>query len=524
MQYHFDEFVLDTDRFVLSQQGSSIHAEPQVIELIRYLLERRGRLVSRDELNREIWKGRVVSDAALSTRIKLARQALGDDGRRQKYIRTVHKKGFVFNTAVEVAGDPASGSVEASAAAALEMPIRQVQSPAKPSLAVTGFVDQAQAPVRSLVCEGITEDIVTTLSRISKLVVLAYPAPAGADGSAADNPRRLEAMAVDYRLEGSVLCEDERLRISARLIETASGRHVWAQRYDRQFGSLFELQDDITREVVSALQVELTEGDQALLAARGTANVEAWKLTFEGQAEVFEHRQDSVRRGLQLLQRALALDPDYVLALSALATGHWKESLNQGWSRSREDSLQQAIEASDRALRIDPLNPNTLAVRGLIRISQRRFEDALECAETAIYHAANEAHSIALACISLRALCRPEQSIAHMQRAMRLCPLYPAWYPYGNAICYWILQQYERALAAIEEAIRIDPGLSLNYMALAMIRAETGRPAAARAAIECLLGIDPEFRYGAFADGIPFRDAAVEARRRGAVLSAGLPE
>jgi TolB-like protein len=522
MQYHFDEFILDTDQFVLSQQGSPIHAEPQVIELIRYLLEHRGRLVSREEINREIWRGRIVSDSALSTRIKLARQALGDDGRRQKYIRTIHKKGFVFNTEVKVASGLENGPGETSVVA--DISNRPTGRQVKPSLAVTQFVDQTHELGQSIVSQGITEDIVTTLSRISKLVVLTYPMPVGDDANPPDNPRLLEAMAVDYRLEGSVLCEGELLRISVRLIEVASGQHVWAQRYDRKFRSLFELQDDITREVVSALQVELTEGDQALLASRGTANIEAWKMTFEGQAAVLEHRQDSVRRGLQLLERALALDPDYILAWSALATAHWKESLNQGWSPSREASLQQAIEASDRALQLDPLNANTLAVRSLIRVSQRRFDDALECAEQAIYHARSEAHTIAIASISLRALCRPEQAIVHTQKAMQLCPVYPAWYPYGIAICYWMMKQYEQALAAVEEAIRIDPGLSLNHMVLAMIRVETGQVEEARTAIRSLLAIDPDFRFSAFAAGIPFLDENIEARRRNAVLSAGLPE
>jgi TolB-like protein/Flp pilus assembly protein TadD len=401
---------------------------------------------------------------------------------------------------------------------------RQAGRHAKPSLAVTQFVDQTHELGKSTISEGITEDIVTTLSRISKLVVLAYPMAVEDDNKPTDNPRLQEAMAVDYRLEGSLLCEGERLRISVRLIEAASGQHVWAQRYDRKFGSLFELQDDITREVVSALQVELTEGDQALLASRGTANIEAWKMTFEGHAAVLDHRQDSVRRGLQLLESALALDPEYVLAWSALATAHWKESLNQGWSPSREGSLQQAIEASDRALQLDSLNAGTLAVRSLIRVSQRRFDDALECAEQAIYHARSEANTIAIASISLRALCMPEQAIAHTKKAMQLCPVYPAWYPYGVATCYWMMKQYEQALVAVEEAIRIDPGFSLSFMVLAMILVETGQVDEARTAIRSLLAIDPDFRFSAFAAGVPFLDEAVEARRRDAVLSAGLPE
>ena len=221
---------------------------------------------------------------------------------------------------------------------------------------------------------------------------------------------------------------------------------------------------------------------------------------------MLEHRQDSVRRGLQLLETALALDENYVLAWSALATAHWKESLNLGWGLSPEDSLQKAIDASDHGLQLEPLNASALAVRGLILISLRRFDDALECAEKAIYHANSEAHTLAIASLVLRSCGEPEQSLAQMQKAMRLCPQYPAWYPYSNAICYWMQQRYDPALSAIEESIRIDSGLSLNFMVLAMICAETGQPQAARDAITSLLNIEPDFRIGAFSKGVPFRD------------------
>lgn len=513
MQYRFDHFVLDTEQFLLLQHDQSLPAEPQVIELIRYLLQNHGRMVSRDELNREIWHGRVVSDAALSTRIKLARKALGDDGRQQKYIRTVHKKGFVFNSDVAVISDDSS--------TAASLPANQSTDAARrPALAITSFVDQSSESGASLISEGISDDIITTLARISKLEVLNLAATSGAD---ADNLRQVKPPRIDYRLEGSLLCEGERLRISVRLVEVSSDRYVWAQRYDRKFRSLFELQDDISREVVSALQVELTDGEQALLASRGTDNIEAWKLTFEGQAAVLEHRQDRAHQGRRLLEQAIALDENYALAWSALATAHWKESLNETWSRSREESAQLAFEACDRALQIDPNHANAMAIRGLMLNSQRRFDEALESARHAIQHARGEAHTLALASLVLRSYGETEASILHMQKAMRLCPLYPAWYAYSNAICYWMTRDYEPALACIEEAIRIDPELSLNFLVLAMIRAETDQLALAKDAVKRLLEIDPDFRLDVFSDGSPFRDAAVEARRQRAMLNAGLP-
>ena len=227
-------------------------------------------------------------------------------------------------------------------------------------------------------------------------------------------------------------------------------------------------------------------------------------------------------QGLRLLEQAVALDEHYVLAWSALAVAHWKESLNPGWSRSSPDSLHKAQAASERSLQLDPQNANALAVRGLVLMSSRRFDDAQQSAENAIFHARSEAHTLAIASLVLRSCGEPDQSLAQMYKAMRLCPIYPAWYPYSNAICYWMQRRYDAARSSIDEAIRIDDGLSLNYLVLAMICAETDRLEEARAAVARLLQIEPDFNLSVFARGLPFRSPAVEARRKSALKTAGL--
>jgi adenylate cyclase len=308
------------------------------------------------------------------------------------------------------------------------------------------------------------------------------------------------------------------------LVDAQTGQHLWAQRYDRLNRELFELQDEVTKEVVSALQVELTEGDQALLLSRGTDVIEAWQLTFQGQTAILEHHQDSVRRGLKQLQQAVRLDENYALAWSALAVAHWKESLNEGWSDSREASLKLAVEASDRALALEPKNAAILAMRSLVLVSYQKFEEALELAKQALHYANSEANSIALAGITLRACCEPEQSIAHTRKAMELCPIYPAWYPYGIAVCYWMLGELERAIEFAEEAIEIDPGLSVIYFVLAMIHAESGQDQKAHDAVRSLLKIDHKFSSLAYTQGMPFSDPALQTRRELALKKAGMPE
>ena len=527
MLYSFDQFVLDTRRFELSENGNAIHAEPQVIELLTFFVRNSDRLITRDELIESVWKGRVVSDSAISGRIKVARKILGDNGREQKYIRTIHKKGFSF-VAHPQAQDTASVNPEVGEDPISDLHLdtginRRGQNP-KPSLGVLKFTNLSEDIERDFFADGLTEDLITTLSKISKLIVVAHPEPLQTGNNAVNAARAGVELDVRYILYGSVRNDGKRLRISVHLVETISGQYLWTQRYDCLNREIFDLQDEVTKAVVSALQVELTEGDQALLLSRGTENIEAWQLTFEGQAAVLEHHQDRVRRGLQQLERAVSLDKNYALAWSALGVAHWKESLNEGWSDSRKTSLQLSVEASDRALALEPKNAAILAMRSLILVSQRNFDKALELAKQALYYANSEANTIALAGITLRACCQPELSIMHTRKAMELSPIYPAWYPYGISICYWMLGELDLAIELGLEALEIDPGLSVTYFALAMIYAESGQIQKAQDAVKSLLLIDPNFSSRALMQGMPFSDPTIAARRESALKKAGMPE
>jgi TolB-like protein/DNA-binding winged helix-turn-helix (wHTH) protein len=525
--YTFDQFILDTSRFELSENGNAIPAEPQVIELLTFFVRNSDRLITRDELIESVWKGRVVSDSAISGCIKITRKILGDNGRQQKYIRTIHKKGFSFvahaqakdtvSVKTKVGPDPASHVF-------LETGVNRRNRDPRPSIGVLKFASLSEGAGKDYFADGLTEDLITTLSKISKLIVVTHPESLQSDNNVVNAARAGVELDVRYILYGSVRNDGKRLRISVYLVETRSGQYLWAQRYDCLNKEIFELQDEVTKAVVSALQVELTEGDQALLLSRGTENIEAWQLTFQGQAAVLEHHQDSVRRGLQQLQLAVSLDQDYALAWSALGVAHWKESLNEGWSDSRETSLKLSVEASDRALVLEPKNASILAMRSLILVSHRNFNEALELAKQALYYANSEASTIAIAGITLRACCQPELSIMHTRKAMELSPIYPAWYPYGISICYWMQGELDLAIELAREAIEIDPGLSVTYFALAMIYAESGQIQLARDAVAALLLIDPQFSSRAFTQGMPFSDPVIEARREAALNKAGMPD
>jgi TolB-like protein len=522
MQYQFDNFILDTERFQLMRYGEAVRTEPQVMELLIFLIENRGRMVSRIELNDSVWNGRVVSDSALSSRIKIARKVLGDDGRKQRYIRTIHKKGFTFTSEVDVHETGNDDSSPDTDSAASNQISDSISADRKPTIAVIAFNNLGADPEKQFISDGITEDIITALSKISKLVIMVFPLSSTEGETFDDKLSTARKIGIDYLLEGSVRSEGDNLRISSRLIEVASAQHRWAQRYDRKNSAIFELQDNITKEVVSALQVELTEGDQALLGSRGTDNTKAWQLTYEALVLVLAHRQDTVRRGIEMLEEAVKLDKEYVLAWNTLATGHWKEFMNESWCRSRQQSFARAVECSDKALSLDPQDARSLASRSLITLSERNFDKAFDLASKAIRFASSDANTIAIAGITLRYCCKPEMSIKYTQKAMRLCPIYPAWYSYGIAICHWMLGQLDEAFKSIEEAIRIDPGLSLNYLILVMLYTETEQSDKAKECIEKLFQADPGFSTSALIESMPFGDPKIEKRRLDLLRKAGL--
>ena len=396
--------------------------------------------------------------------------------------------------------------------------------PDKPSIAVLPFENISGAKEHEFLAGGITEEIVTTLSKISKLFVISRNSVLAYKGKTVDVREVGGELGVRYLLEGSVRGGGSRVRISAQLIEAATGHHLWARRYDREMDDVFALQDDIAKEIVSALQVELTEGEQARLAVNNTRNVEAWQLAFEGRDLVHLHRKDSVRKGRKLIEQAVALDPDYVFAWGSLAEAHWKEAANEGWSEFPERSLEKALEASERAVTLDPENADVLSMRSVIMVTMRDFDGALVLARQALRVAHSQANAIALATITLRCCGQAEEGLRQLELAKRYCKVYPAWYLYNEAFCHWILGQTDEAVAALNGANNIDPDFSLSYALAAAIHAENGDAEEAGKATKQVLRTDPLFSANRFAESRPFHDPDLASRLRSALQAAGLPD
>ena len=413
----------------------------------------------------------------------------------------------------------ASAAADHSASAIERLPLID-----KPSIAVLPFANISDDKEQEFLADGITEELITTLSKISRLLVIARNSVLVYKAKAMDAREVGHELRVRYLLEGSVRSAGKRVRITAQLIEASTGHHLWARRFDRQVDDIFALQDELTKEIVSALQVELTEGEQAKLAASNTRNFDAWQLAFEGRDLVHLHRKDTVRKGRKLIEQATAIDPAYAFAWGSLAEAYWKEAANEGWSETPERSFELALEASDRALALDPENADVLSMRSVIMVTMRDFDSALLLARQALRFAHSEANAIALATITLRCCGLAEEGLRQLELAKRYYRVYPAWYPYNEALCHWILRQTDEAIAALNNSTDIDPDFSLSYALLAAINAENGNAEDARKAAERLLRADPLFSAHRYTESRPFRDPELTSRLRSAMQAAGLPD
>jgi TolB-like protein/Tfp pilus assembly protein PilF len=395
--------------------------------------------------------------------------------------------------------------------------------PDKTSIAVLPFTNMSNDPEQEYFADGITEDIVTALSKIPRLFVIARSSTFTYKGQAVDVKRVGQEQGVQYVLEGSVRRSGDRLRISAQLIHAGTGRHLWAQRYDRVVDDVFALQDEITRAVILELQVKLTEGEQARIWASGTRSLEAWELVMQaGGLLERDHRQDIVE-ARRLLDEALRFDGNYATAHNDLGWAHWAEAYS-GWSESPEKSLESAMTAAERSLAIDPNNPNAHSLLAMVYLSTREYDLALAESEKATILGPSCSNAIATAATVAYLCDKPRQSLVLIGRAMRLCPIYPAWYPGELGEIYWYLEQLDEAIIWCQKSLEIDPDYIHARLTLAVSYTEEGRIDDARAAAHDVLRIEPNFTIGAYAKRQPFRNKEVLTRRIEGLHAAGLPD
>jgi adenylate cyclase len=395
--------------------------------------------------------------------------------------------------------------------------------PDKPSIAVLPFTNLSGDSDQEYLADGIVDDVITALSQVSSLFVVARNSSFKFKGKNSDAREVGRQLGVRYLLEGSVRRSGDRLRVSAQLIDAADGSHVWAERFDRRFQEIFDIQDGLTKEIVTALRIRLTDGEQASLWLRSTNNVEAWGYATRGADHIWRFIAADNAEARALLEQAVACDPGYAKATALIALTHYLD-LRLNFTSSKAESRQKLAQFASRALELDPEEPYALLVRGLSDSVEGRFDAAIEGVNRAVAKSPNDALIWLYLARVLVNVERPEEGEKAVRHAMRLNPFYPINHlsVLGDALVHQGKSQ--EALAAFKEMVSRQPNSVSAHLQLARLNSSLGQMDAARAEVADVLRLDPKYRLAAAGS---FYLSSNEERRRAFLddlRRAGLPE
>jgi adenylate cyclase len=411
-----------------------------------------------------------------------------------------------------------SAATEIAGAAGLQT---SLQLPDKPSIAVLPFANISGDPEQEYFADGLVEDIITTLSKLAGLRVIARNSSFVYKGQSIDIREVAKQLGVQFVLEGSIRRGGDRIRITAQLIDASSGSHVWAERYDRAMDDIFAVQDEITLVLATEMQVKLTEGEQARLHYTTTGNVEAWTHWVKGLSHYRQAvTKENFTAAMSCWQMALALDPTSAALHGSIAYMHYMDA-RFGWWDDRQTALEKARTYSDRALELDSDNPDGHTASSLTFLLEGHYDEAAVHARRAAHLAPGSADAVAFACVVLANVGNPQEAVAHGERAMILSPNYPAYYlgQLGNA--YRLAGRTEEAIAAFNSYHARSPGFGLGD--LVIVYQQTDRPAEARRTAEQLLSLRRDFTIAAWAKTQFRADKAGIEADIAALRAAGLP-
>ncbi len=401
--------------------------------------------------------------------------------------------------------------------------------PDYPSIAVLPFTVMSADPEQEFFADGVTEDIITALSKISRLMVVARNSTFTYKGKAVDVKQVSREQGVRYVLEGSVRKAGNRVRVTAQLIDATTGLHLWAERYERDLEDIFAVQDEITREIVVALDVQLREGEQHRVWSGGTKNLEAWECVRLATDDVLGGSAEAQPRARELIERALALDPDYATAWAMRGWLYFTEADVGGGIGNRDqfDKAQaSAFRCGHRALELDPGCADAYGMLALTHLNAGEHDVAMEMTEKAIALAPNSAEILGgVASAVMRKSGRPERGAELVKKAMRLCPFYRPGLLRALGNNYRMMSgRLEEAVACYRESLKREAGYLAAYVNLTSALGEMGRLDEAREAAQALLQQEPDFSIRAYTAGLSYRDPADVERIAKGLRQAGLPE
>ncbi len=377
--------------------------------------------------------------------------------------------------------------------------------PDKPSIAVLPFVNMSEDRGQEYFSDGITEEIITALSKVPGLFVIARNSTFAYKGKPVKVQDAARELGVRYILEGSVRKSGDRIRITAQLVDAITGKHLWAERYDRDLKDIFAVQDDIAKRIIIALQVKLTDGEQARFSGKGTDNLDTYLKTLQAREEFYRMNRQGSMRARELAKEAIELDPAYATPYVILALTHMMDFWFK-FTESPNESIRLADEAVQKALVLDRSDPGVYVGLCMLYIMQRKHDKAIEAGERAVALSPSGASAYSSLGTALHYAGRHKDAIVFLKKAVSLNPFPPSIYLRNLGTAYRMSGQYEKAIAEYRKSLQKNPDDLFTHLGLAICYASLGHEEEARAEGAEVLRIHPGFSLEHFAKTLPYKN------------------
>jgi TolB-like protein/DNA-binding winged helix-turn-helix (wHTH) protein/tetratricopeptide (TPR) repeat protein len=534
---------------------TEVKLEPKVMTVLLSLANQAGKVVTREQLEATAWAGVIVGyDSLASTIIKL-RKAFEDDSKNPRFIETVPKKGYRLIAPVKAlrpepvhseAADPVPpGTVKSTrvrplllaavilvfvmVSAVLLFPESEpgdsdsgdTAAVDTPTVAVLPFKNISNDTEQDYFSDGITGDLITDLSKLSGLSVIARNSVFSYKGTDVDVRKVGKELGARYIIEGSVRKAGNQVRISARLIDTRNGFNLWADRFDSPLDDIFAMQDEVTAKIVASLKVKLTDSERVYLARNYTNSIEAYDNFLRGWQHLWKFSKDGNQQAREYYLRAIELDKTFARAYANLAITHAYDYLN-GWSETAEQSLELANEFARKAIEIDDRLPQVHWAMGLTYIFSRNYNKALEHAEKALELDPNFADGYGILATALNYAARPKEALQVMQKAMRLNPRHPFVYKVICGEIYFNLHDYPNAIDYFEQALERNPEAQEARLWLAAAYGHLGKSEEATWQLDHVHNAGAELSLDYIEKVVPFKDPSMRKHLIDGLYNAGL--
>ena len=525
MIYQFADCSLDVERQELRRGAELVDVEPQVLDLLQYLIRNRERVVSKDDLIEHVWHGRIVSESTLTSRITAARQAIGDSGDQQRLIRTIARKGIRI---VGEVGSDQSSSAGGSTTSAISFSLDAMEPrlPDKPSIAVLPFINLSGDPEQGYFADGMAEEILTALSHCNSLFVIARNSSFTYKGKAIDVRQVGRDLGVRYVLEGSVRRSGDRLRFSVQLIDATSGAQIWAERFDGGANDVFELQDRIAESVVAVIEPNVQLAEIERMKRKPVTNLDAYDLLLRAQQLEYEFTRESLDEALRCLEQALTIDPNYAQAMASAAYCYAERS-QQGWMKDNARETAEGIRLAARAVELANNDANVLWMAAYTaRQLSMDAQLAGELAYRSLQLNTNSAMALATTGWIEAILNEPAKALDHLRRADRLSPRDPrTWFiATGMGMAFYIADQFDEAIVWLRKALAQNPRSAIALRLLAASLTHLGQKDLAGDVIQQLLKIEPHLTISSLRARFQVVDKNIWEKFSEDLRRSGLPE